>query len=410
MAKYVRFIQGIAFNRRELSGAFGDIGTDFPLIVGMIQAAGLHTPSVLITFGLLQLLTGVIYRLPMPVQPLKAMATLVIAQHVGESVLLGAGVSIGLVMLILTVTGLLTKIATLVPHPVVRGIQLGLGINLTLLALQKYIPANGLPGFALALGAFAIVVGLIDQKRYPVSIFVISLGILYTGLSSNNVLTHLSEAFGLHLPRTHMPSLQDIIEGFLLLALPQIPLSLSNSIIATHQVVRDLFPAKSSSITVTKIGLTYSLMNLFTPLLGGIPCCHGSSGMVGHYAFGGRTGGSVIIYGLFYLAIGLFLGNAFDDIVKLFPLPILGTILVVEGLSFILLVRDLLGSRRDFTLAVFVGLIAAGLPYGFVVGMSLGTILYYLPVKLDTFASVDIRPLDATGNDHEARRQVRPGA
>jgi hypothetical protein len=67
----------VRFDRNELSGAFGDLGTDFPLVVGMVLAAGLDVTSVLVMFGLMQVLTGLAYGLPMPVQPLKAMAVIV---------------------------------------------------------------------------------------------------------------------------------------------------------------------------------------------------------------------------------------------------------------------------------------------------------------------------------------------
>src|ERR1700730_18889549 len=86
---------GIRFDRNELSGAFGDIGTDFPLIVGMILVAKLDAASVLIMFGLMQLLTGFVYGMPMPAQPLKAMAVLVITRKVSGNVLYGGGVAIG---------------------------------------------------------------------------------------------------------------------------------------------------------------------------------------------------------------------------------------------------------------------------------------------------------------------------
>ncbi|MGB9696521.1 MAG: putative sulfate/molybdate transporter [Ignavibacteria bacterium] len=172
-------IEGIKFNRQELSGAFGDIGTDFPLIVALILAAGMYTPGVLIVFGIMQILTGLIYRMPMPVQPLKAMATLVIAQQIGGNILLGAGLAIGVVMLILSATGLLTKIAELIPKAVVRGIQLGLGISLSLLAFQKYIPDKGVGGFVLAFISFVVIIVLIDNKKYPSSLVVLLLGILY---------------------------------------------------------------------------------------------------------------------------------------------------------------------------------------------------------------------------------------
>lgn len=380
------FFKGIKFNRQELAGSVGDIGTDFPLIVAMIIAAGLHTPSVLIVFGMMQIITGLIYRMPMPVQPLKAMATLVIAQQIGGNILLGAGLSIGIIMFLLSVTGFLTKISEVVPKAVTRGIQLGLGINLSLLAFQKYIPNLGINGFILALISFIIIIAFIDNKKYPASIIVLLLGALYILFFDNSSII-FRNALGFNLPKFSFPTIEDITKGFLLLALPQIPLSIGNSIIATKQVAQDLFPEKPP-VTVKKIGLTYSLMNLLIPFFSGIPSCHGSGGMIGHYTFGGRTGGSVIIYGLFYVFIGLVFGNAFDSVVKIFPLPILGVILVFEGFSLMLLVRDLLNHQKDFVIAILVGIIAAGLPYGFVFSIIIGTIVYYLPVELKTFVQI----------------------
>jgi hypothetical protein len=49
-------------------------------------------------FGALQILTGLRYRMPMPVQPLKAMAALVIAHQVSGTVLAGGGLAIGVLI------------------------------------------------------------------------------------------------------------------------------------------------------------------------------------------------------------------------------------------------------------------------------------------------------------------------
>ena len=68
----------LRFDRHELAGAFGELGTDLPLIVGMIIAARLDAASVLLMFGAMQILTGVVYRMPMPVQPLKAVALVIV--------------------------------------------------------------------------------------------------------------------------------------------------------------------------------------------------------------------------------------------------------------------------------------------------------------------------------------------
>lgn len=376
----------IQFNKRELSGAFGDIGTDLPLIIAMILAANLYIAGALIMFGLMQVFTGIIYRMPMPAQPLKAMATLVIAQQIGGNILLGAGLAIGVVMLILSVTGLLDTIAKWIPKVVVRGLQLGLGISLCSLAFKNYISSDSLNGYILASISFVIILIFIDNKKYPASLLVIGLGIIYAFIFKIDA-SDVPESFGVNLPIFGVPTFDDISKGFLLLALPQIPLSLGNSIIATKQVAKDLFPEKPE-MSIKKIGITYSIMNLINPFFGGIPTCHGSGGMVGHYTFGGRTGGSVIIYGSLYIVLGLFLANGFHNLVQAFPLPVLGVILMVEGISLSSLIKDVVSDRKGFVIALLVGVIAFGLPYGFVVSMIVGTIIYYLPLSLDSISNL----------------------
>src|SRR5216684_3906795 len=132
----------VRFDRNEFSGAFGDIGTDFPLIVGMILVCGLDASSVLVLYGALQIFTGLSYGMPMPVQPLKAMAVIVITQKLSADVLYGGGLAIGMVMLLLTVTGAMDWVANAVPRSVVRGIQFGLGLQLAALALKDYVPGS----------------------------------------------------------------------------------------------------------------------------------------------------------------------------------------------------------------------------------------------------------------------------
>jgi hypothetical protein len=366
---------GIRFDRNELAGAFGDIGTDLPLIIGVILAANLDSASALILFGVMQILTALRYRMPMPVQPLKAVAALVIAQKISGNVLFGGGLAIGILMLLLTITGLVDLLARVVPKAVVRGIQFGLGLQLATLALKDYVKADGAKGYVLAGTTFVIVVLLIGNRRYPAALFVIALGLVYAIVFKLNGPT-LIQGIGFRLPHVYRPSGHDVLTGFLILALPQIPLSLGNSVLATRQITEDLFPERP--LTVRGISFTYSLMNLINPFFGGIPTCHGSGGMMGHYAFGGRTGGSVILYGALYLVLGLFFSGSFAHVVQVFPLPILGVLLLIEGLRIMLLVRDTVDAKGEFSIAILVGLIAAGLPYGYLVGICVGTVLFYL--------------------------------
>lgn len=365
----------LRFDRNEFAGAFGDLGTDLPLIVGVTLAAGLDATSVLVLFGVMQILTGLRYRIPMPVQPLKAMAAIVIAQGISGPVLFGAGLAVGLTMLVLSLTGGLDWLARVIPKAVVRGIQFGLGLQLSLLALSRYVQADGLAGYALAAVAFVIALALLGNRRYPAALLIVGLGAVYALIFDIDLPT-LAGGFGFALPGFHLPRWQDIVTGFVVLALPQIPLSLGNSILATRQIAEDLFPGRR--LTTRQIGLTYALMNLVNPFFGGVPTCHGSGGMAGHYAFGARTGGSVIVEGTVYVAMGLFFGRGFESIVAVFPMPVLGVILLFEGLALMRLIRDSTSAPIDLTIVLLVGLIAAALPYGYLIGMVVGAALSFL--------------------------------
>ncbi len=364
----------VQFNRNEFSGSFGDIGTDFPLIVGMILSANLDVASIFVMFGLMQIVTGFVYGLPMPMQPLKMMAVLVITKGIAAPVLFGAGIAIGLVMMVLTLSGALNWLAKMIPACVVRGIQFGLGLSLASLALRDYVPSAGYSGYLLALISFVVMLTLFGNRRWPPGIFVIGLGLLYAvffKVDFNSFITGIE----FRLPQIHSPKLSDIVTGFVILALPQLPLSISNSVIATNKTIADLFPERK--ISVKKIGVTYSVINLIMPFFSGIPVCHGCGGLAGHYAFGARTGGSVVIYGAMFMAIGLFFSQGFTQVIEFLPKPILGIVLLFEALVLMFFIRDQASHKRDMAIALLVAVIAFTVPQGHVIGLLVGTGLYY---------------------------------
>ena len=362
----------VRFDRNELSGAFGDIGTDLPLIIGMVAACGLDPAGSLLMFGLMQIVTGVLYGIPMPVQPLKAMAVLMISQKLSGGLLYGAGLSIGLTMALLTLTGALDRIVRAIPKSVVRGIQFGLGLSLASLAVKTYVITGGAKGYVIAAASFVLTLVFIGNKKYPPAIFVVLLGIVYAAFFSVDFGV-LAAGAGLALPSFSIPAVPDIVHGFLVLAIPQLALSISNSVIATKRTVDDLFPEKA--LTVRKIGWTYTAMNLVNPFFGGIPTCHGAGGIAGHYGFGGRTGGSVVIYGALFAAIGLFFSGSFAEFVKFFPLPVLGVILLFESLSLLSFISDVAQSKKCLFVSLVVAVMAFALPYGYAVGLVTGLLL-----------------------------------
>ncbi len=370
--------QNISFNRNELSGSFGDIGTDLPLLIGVVLTCKLDPASIFIMFGVMQIMTGFLYGIPMPVQPLKAMAALMIAQQLSGNLLFGAGLAIGILMLILTFTNVLDWIVRKIPHSVVRGIQFGLGLSLASLALKDFIPSAGLNGYILAAIGFILIILFIGNRRYPPALFVVMLGVIYASFFTVDF-TSLLGSIDISLPTLNLPTHNDIISGFLILGIPQIALSISNSVIATNRTVNDLFPEKQFS--VKKIGFTYSLMNLINPFFSGFPTCHGAGGIAGHYNFGGRTGGSVVIYGLLFLVIGLFFSAGFGEFVKFFPKPILGVILLFEALALMYFIKDISPSRKCLFVSFTVALIAFMIPYGYAIGLVVGILLDYLIKK-----------------------------
>ena len=363
----------LQFNRRELAGAFGDIGTDLPLIISLLLATRLDPAGVFLAYGLMQIGTGVLYGLPMPVQPLKAMAVAVIAGQATGGQLQLAGLMIGVVMLVLAGSGLLDRLQQLIPLVVVRGVQAGLGLNLARTAFGLTGRA-GHWGWAAAAVALALLVTLRGHRRVPGALLVIGAGAVWAAVYRINWPT-VSHGFGWAWPEpAHLPWDQWSF-ALTLLVLPQLPLSLSNSVIATQCTVRDFFPEKS--LTLRAIGFTYGAMNLIVPLLGGIPVCHGCGGLAGYHALGARTGGAVVISGSIYVLIGAFFSGAFREVVQVFPLPVLGAVLLVEAGVLVLLLRELGLSSARLALAAGVALLCVFAPQGYLTGMVAGTTLYY---------------------------------
>jgi hypothetical protein len=174
----------LSFTRHEFAGAFGDLGTDLPLLVGVVLATGMDAPAAFVAFGGLQIFSGFAYRLPMPVQPLKAMAAIAIAGKLAPTLLAAGGLIVGVTMLILAHTGALAWLARTVPKAVVRGIQVGLGLQLLTLAVTRFLPQNGTTGWILAGTALALILLLRNNHHVPAALVVLALGVGYAGVDN----------------------------------------------------------------------------------------------------------------------------------------------------------------------------------------------------------------------------------
>jgi MFS superfamily sulfate permease-like transporter len=185
---------------------------------------------------------------------------------------------------------------------------------------------------------------------------------------------HVSDIrFELPIFTFYIPNWEDLLIGMLIAGIAQLFLTLTNVMIATISLVKDLFPEKEDVIDANSLALNMGAMNLITPFIGGIPLCHGSGGLAAQYAFGARTGGSMIFEGIFEIILGLFFSQTLFVLFTEFPKAILGAMLLYTAF--------LLGkiSFKSFNLKAFpIILISAIICFAFNItaGFIVGVILF----------------------------------
>lgn len=380
------------FNLYELGGALGDLGVLLPLTVALITLNHMDATSVFLVVGLAYIIAGVFYRLPVPVQPLKAVAAIAIAGGLSPTVISASGLLMAVFLLLMAATGAISYVAKLFPKVIIRGIQLGVGLLLVKAGLalinKNQVIIGGDYGFvtlgnlsipagwliALALGTTFIL--FLRSKKLPASLAVLTLGVpisIFWGSSLGLPSLH----FGLSLPKVVIPSLADLSAALVLLVIPQIPLTLGNAVFAMADTAKAYFGPQAKRVTPKALLTTMGAANIGAGLLGGMPVCHGSGGLTAHFRLGARTGGAALLIGVPFLAMALFLDGNVVPIFALVPYAVLGVLVVFVGLQHSLLIRDLRGKREILVaLAVAIpGLVTANLAIGLASGICLQLIL-----------------------------------
>lgn len=372
---------GNRYDRMEWAGAFGDLGTLIPFVVGYIAILKMDPVGVLVAFGLTKVAVGLFYRTPMPVQPMKAIGGAAIGQAgaITPGMVYGAGLVTAAIWLLLGLTGAVDRVARLVARPVGRGIVLGLGLAFLLEALRMMGSDPWLAG-----GGLVATFLLLSNPRLPAIFLLLLLGVAVALLQQPDLPARLAET-GVHprLPSFGLSGLtwSDLVVGALVLAIPQVPLTLGNACIATAVENNHLFPDRP--VTERKLSISMGLMNLFSPLVGGVPLCHGAGGMAGHVRFGARTGGALVILGTILILMGLLLGDSVELIFRAFPAAILGVILFFAGAELALSARDVGSGKEDFYVMLVTAAFATwNMGVAFVAGIALHHALKRRVVKL----------------------------
>ncbi|MEM7045545.1 MAG: molybdate transporter family protein [Pseudomonadota bacterium] len=350
----------------DLSGAFADLGTFLPLVIGLLVLGPFDPTGLMIGFGLFAILTGLIYRLPVPVQPMKLVAALAIAGGLTAETMMASGLLLGLALLILGGTGLIDRMHRLIPRTVLAGLQLALGLHLlhASIGLAKEAPGIGLLAFGLLL------LLLMTPFRSLVCLLLLTAGIAWSLTLGDGTMPALDLA--LHLPGIGLPSFEGFSEAAVTVFWPQLALTVTNAVLLTSVLAVEYFPKTGPRAGPRQLALTSGGLNLLLAPIGAMPMCHGAGGLAAQVHQGARSGLAPIAFGTVCLALGLLAGPLSLDLLLLVPLPVIAVLLGYAGLH-LMASRPLL--QADWTCRGIIASIAlVSLAFDMVAGLAAGLV------------------------------------
>ncbi|EOA29239.1 hypothetical protein CARUB_v10025513mg [Capsella rubella] len=403
----------------EINGAMGDLGTYIPIVLALTLAKDLDLGTTLIFTGIYNAITGAVYGVPMPVQPMKSIAAVAIsstAEDFGIPEIMAAGICTGGILFVLGISGLMQLVFNVIPLSVVRGIQLSQGLAFAMSAV-KYIkkeqnfsksksvgdrPWLGLDGLVLALVCVLFIVlvngdgeeeeeeeegdgdGSRGRRRRRVSIrsfianvpsalLIFLLGVVLAFIRKPSIVHDIR--FGPSKMKVVRITKKAWKNGFLKGTIPQLPLSVLNSVVAVCKLSYDLFPEKEFS--AASVSMTVGLMNMVGCWFGAMPTCHGAGGLAGQYKFGGRSGGCVALLGVAKMVLGLVLGGSLVGILEKFPVGVLGALLLFAGIELAMAARDMNTKGDAFVMLICTAVsLGSNAAIGFVAGILLYVVLW----------------------------------
>ena len=343
-------------------GAIADLGVLVPLAAALVLVVGLDGGMVLIGAGAMYISAGVRFGIPFPVQPLKALTAVAVARGLGADVVAAAGITIGAVLLVVSLGGTADRLARWFSHTTVRALQLGVGVLLVISAVRLVVdppavfaaPPPGAPVLA-------------------------------------------------PLPVPGLPGLAAFATAAVLLVLPQLPLTFGNAVVAVTDVARRAFGQRVAAVTPSAVCRHAGVGNLLVAAAGGMPMCHGSSGLTAHHRLGARTAAMNYGLGASLVAIGVLYGDRAPAVLGQLPVVALAALLAYAGARHALLIADLRGAA--LAVAVLAGTAGAA------TGNLLITLILALaaqPFRRGAAASPRALPHDRTatgGGDPTARRR-----
>lgn len=389
---------GLRFDRMEFSGSLGDIGTLIPLATGLIMVNGLNPTGIFFSVGLYYILSGLYFKISMPVQPMKVIGAYAIAAGLSPSQIMASVLIMGGFLLLIGLIPILGGLIRRIPKSVIRGVQLSTGVMLMsegvrlALGTSRFQALSGaaepflsiqnigpMPvGWLIGIIGALIVFTLVDHKRFPAAAVLLFGGMSF-GLLFGDNLNLDGLALGFFFPEG--PDLSafrasDFIVALVSMALPQLPMTLTNAVVATEDLAGIYYGANARRVTARAICVSMGLANCLSFLLGGMPLCHGAGGLAAHYRFGARSAGSNLIIGTIFFGLALFLGFQAMKLFQLLPMAVLGVLLIFAGAELGRSILDIQDRKDLFViLSILAITLTTDLAAGFLVGLVLAILL-----------------------------------
>ena len=365
---------------RETSAAFADLGTFLPLTVGLIVISGMSATGLLFGFGMFALATAFMYRRPIPVQPMKAVAAAGIAGLAGPEVLIATGMMLGLTLVVLSQTQAIGLLKRCIPNTVLYGMRLALAASLVATALNLQIPSVwGVITLLLVLTALQY-----TSLRNPSCFIVLVGGWIIFGSESALV----SWSFGWHLPAFELPPISAFWGALEVTYLPQLALTLTNALILTAVIAQDYFPDQKAQLTEQRFALSSGFANVLLAPFGAMPMCHGAGGLAAHHGLGSTTGWSVAIFGMTCLVLALLFGDEATHILTAVPMEVV--VALVLYAAWVLADPIKLSKLRPSCLCIILFMVPVTLFSGLLAALVVGLLLEWFRVKRSDQASNSI--------------------
>jgi hypothetical protein len=327
----------LRFDRREWAGAFGDLGTLVPFLLAYVTIVGVQPAGLLLGFGIALIAAGTYFRTPFPVQPMKAIGAVAATGAAQTAVVTPESVAVatlatGLIWLAIGLTGTADRVARWVGRPVTLGIVLGLGVAFMLEGTRMMAT-----GIWLAAPLLVATILLLSNRALLAMVLILVAGAAWAVLTDPAVAGALARVEpGYHLPAWpfHALTWEAVFVGVVLLALPQVPLTLGNAVIAPVEFNNREFPDRPA--TERQAAVSTGILNTAGSLIGAVPMCHGAGGMAAQVSFGARSGGAPVILGVLLIVLALLFSESVATLLRLFPAPALGVMLFLAGIQLAL--------------------------------------------------------------------------